>query len=73
MRSIGLVVLLALVGCHGGNNIMGGDSKVVCYSGGQIIAEYHVEGIVYRGGSGFSFDVNGKAVNVRADCIVEEL
>ena len=52
---------------------MGGDSRVVCYSGGQIISEHHVTGIVFRGSSGFSFGVNGKAVNVSGDCIVEEM
>ena len=69
-----VVAIAALVGCYGGNNIFGGDSKVTCFSGGQLIAEYHVEGIVYRGSGGFVFDLpDGTAVNLRADCIVEEI
>ena len=69
-----LVASMAIIGCHGGNNVFGGDSKVTCYSGGQLIAEYHVTDIVFRGSSGYSFDLaNGMAVNVDADCIVEEI
>ena len=71
---IALSAIIALVGCWGGNNAMGGDSRVVCFSGGQLIAEYYVKGIVWRGSAGFSFDLpDGSAVNVQADCIVEEI
>jgi len=68
-----VVAIAALVGCFGGNNVTG-PSRVVCFSGGQAIAEYYVEDIVWRGSSGFSFDLpDGSAVNVQADCIVEEI
>ena len=73
MNKIVLVVvaIMAMVGC-GGDNITGGPSTVVCFSGGKQISEFFVKGIVYRGASGFSFDVDGRAVNVNADCIVQE-
>ena len=69
-----VAVLIAIVGCHGGNNAMGGDSRVVCFSGGQLIAEYYVEGIVWINSAGFTFDLpDGTAVMVTGDCIVEEI
>ena len=52
----------------------GGPSRVVCFSGGQLIAEYYVPGIVWRGEPGYAFDLpDGSAVAVNGDCIVEEI
>ena len=69
-----VAAIAALIGCHGGDNVTGGPSRVVCFSGGQAIAEYYVEGIVWRSSSGYSFDLpDGTAVNVNAGCIVEEI
>lgn len=71
----GLIVaaLIALVSC-GGNNITGGPSRVVCFSGGQLISEHYVPGIVYRGSPGYAFDLaDGTAVNVSGTCVVEEI
>ena len=67
-----LVAIVALVGCGGKN--MTEPSRVVCFSGGQLIAEYYVPGIVWRGEPGYAFDLpDGSAVAVNADCIVEEI
>ena len=71
---IALSAIIALVGCHGGDNVTGGPSRVVCFSGGQIISEHYVPGIVWRDSAGYAFDLtDGTAVNVSADCVVEEI
>lgn len=62
-----LIASMALIGCFG-------DRRVVCFSGGQLIAEYYVEGPVWGISGGFSFDLHdGTSVSVRGDCIVEEI
>jgi hypothetical protein len=68
-----LTMIVALVGCFGGDNVTN-PSKVMCFSDGQTVAEYYVKSIVWRDDSGFHFDLpDGTAVNVQADCIVEEI
>ena len=69
---LAVAVIVALAGC-GGYNVTN-PSRVVCFSGGQLIAEYNVPSIVWRTSSRYSFDLaDGTAVSVHADCIVEEI
>ena len=68
-----LAVIVGLVGCHGGDNIVN-PNKIVCFSGGQQISEHTTNGIVWRGSGSYAFDLDdGTAINVNGDCIVTEV